>query len=63
MTLQLPSLLDASSDKHVVFEIMALVEKTSQTQWETEEETVCDQLVKKSPKFDEKTRIENQRLD
>ncbi len=27
--LQLPSLLDASSDKHVVFKIMTLVEKIS----------------------------------
>ncbi len=42
---------------------MALVEKTSYIYWETEEETVCIQLIKKPPKLDEKMSRENQGLD
>ena len=57
MTLQLPSFLDVSSNKHVAFEIMALLmgKKPPQSSKKLKKKP-CIQLVKKPPKFDEKIR-------
>ena len=63
LTLQLPLLLNASSNKHIVFEIIALVEKKPPKSSERLEKKLCVQLVKQSSKLVEKTRKENQELD
>ena len=47
ITLQLPSLLDASSNKHIAFEIIALVRKNFLN---------SVKLMKKPPKLDKKTK-------
>ena len=49
ITLQLLSLLYASSNKRIAFKIMALVEKNPLNPMEIEEETVYIQLIKKPP--------------
>ena len=63
MTLKLLSFLDASFDKHIRFEIRALVEKKPPKPREKLRKKPYIQLVKKFPKFAEKTRRENQRFD
>ena len=63
MTLQLPSFLDASSDKRVAFEIMILVGKKFLKLSRKLRRKLCVQLVKKSLKFDKKIKKENRGLD
>ena len=59
MILQLPFLLDASSNKRVMFEIMALVGiKPPQPNGKLKRKP-CIQLVKKPSKLNEKTRTED----
>ena len=59
MTLQLPFLLDASSNERVTFEIMALVGKKPSKSREKLRRKPCIQLVKKPPKLNEKMRRED----
>ena len=57
MTLQLPFLLDASSNKRIAFEIMALVEKNllnSMRKQGRKPEKIEDLINDKPPKLDEK---------
>ena len=63
MTLQLPSILNVNFAECIVFEIMALVGKKLLKPSRRLRKEPCIQLVKKPPKLDEKTRIENQRRD
>ena len=63
MILQLPFLLDASSNKRVVFKIIALVgEKLPKPSGKLRSKLYV-QLVKKPFKLDEKTRRENRGFD
>ncbi len=57
MTLQLPFVLDTSSDKRITFEIIALLigKKPSKPSGRPKKKP-CVQWVKKPPKLDEKTR-------
>ena len=59
MTLQLPFLLDASSNERVTFEIMALVEKKPLKPSGKLRKKPYIQLVKKPPKLDKKMRKED----
>ena len=56
MILQLPFLLDRSSDERITFENMTLVRKKSLKLIEKLRKKPCIQLVKKPLKLDKKTR-------
>ena len=56
MTLQFISLLDASSNKRVVFEIMAVIKKKPPQPSEKLKKKLSVSIGKKLPKLDEKTR-------
>ena len=56
MTLQLPFFLDASSNKYVTFEIIALIGKKSPKPNRKLKKKLYIQFIKKVSKFDKKTR-------
>lgn len=56
MILQLPSFSDVSSDKRVIFEFMALIEKKSSKPIGKLRRKLYVLIDEKPPKFNEKTR-------
>ena len=63
MKLQLLSLLDASSDKHIAIEIMVFVEKKPPKLSGRLRRKPCIPLVKKPLKLNKKMRKKNRKLD
>ena len=63
MTLQLPFFLDVSSNEYITFEIIALIWKKLPKPGKKLRRKSCIQLLKKTPKLNEKTWRENRGLD